>query len=139
MLSRITAFIVSIFTCTVMAYSDYPIISSRERIIVSYYSVQSNGTCCRGSAVLQGASTESQIRNQLAARHVRGIIRVTAVRCVNAKSVYFLVKYRAISANGSTSTGTARLRDTLTESMARNELLTRHHGADIEILSMNQQ
>lgn len=85
------------------------------------------------NASLRGAVTEAMMRNQLAARHPAGEIRILSASW--GESVSHSVQYQIKRGNSAWTTGTATLTNALTESMARNQLKAKFPGASIRILS----
>lgn len=89
-----------------------------------------------GTTILTGATTESMMQNQIGARHPGYNIRILAAETGSSNRMH--VRYQFKSQNGYSWTyASVTLNGALTENMARNQLLARHPGYDIRILSMN--
>jgi len=88
------------------------------------------------SATLKGAATESMIRNQLMSRWPNHQIRVLAVDTGDRK--LYSVRYQ-VSRDGKNWTGGSTvLQNSITQSMARNQISQRYPGMKVRILSMTR-
>ena len=116
-------------------YENGPVFRNHARVRVQYQAKRPDSrTWTSYSTTLTDALTESMIRNQLSQRHPGYIVRVLSAS--SERDVQASVRYQIRRNNSSWSTGTATLRNALTESMARNQIAARYPGSEVRILSM---
>lgn len=103
---------------------------------VMYQLKSQNGSIwTTGNTTLKNVTTESMARNQIAAKNPNMEVRILGIEY--QKSLYFQVKYQyRNNGNGVWITGTTSLKNSLTESMAINQLLNKYPNCDVKVLSI---
>lgn len=120
------------FTTEIFAWN------SGGRVKVQYQiKSRSSNSWTTNNATLNGAKTESMMRNQIASRHPGCQVRILAA--TSGTNVRVFVQYQVKSGQSSWTTNNATLLNAMTKSMARNQLLARHPGRQIRVLSMTEK
>ena len=130
-----TIILVAIFLSSIL-----PVMAGREIVpadvtVKVQYQLKMDGynSWMTTNASLRGAVTESMMISQLAAKHPSGQIRILSASY--GKTVVHTVRYQMKRGKSAWTNGTVTLNNTLTESMARNQLKAKFPGATIRILS----
>ena len=125
-----------IFLVAIFFAQARPVAKDNEPVYVRFQ-VQSGKSWSGSSATLRGSTSESMIRNELSRRYPNRKIRVLSVR--TGASQRFFVRYQVSRDRKNWSTSSATLYDARTESMAKNQILQRHPGMYVRILSKVRQ
>lgn len=129
-------FVISSIFLNLHGAEERPIVRSNTHIRVQYQiKGPSSNSWTTTNANLRGTVSESMMINTLSQRHPRHSVRILAVYA--GKNIRATVRYQFKRGNSSWTNGTATLTNAITESMAKNQLLQRHPGTQVRILSIN--